>query len=126
MSGYTAFPSTPPRAARWLTDHYGLPVSESKVRRVFDLIGDGLRAPDGTRLIYLPMLDAIMAQLEAEGYVFSEPQVREQVASEVSPEPTLPPAPAVQPKQPQQQQHQAPGHTASNHNPSNRKRRRAG
>jgi len=72
MSGYIPFPTTAPEAARYLSQHYGMAVSEDKVRRVFDEIGDGLRAgPRGPRLIPSDMLDRIMKTLEAEGYVFS-------------------------------------------------------
>jgi len=72
MSGYIPFPTTAPEAARYLTQHYRMAVSEDKVRRVFDAIGDGLRAgPRGPRLILQEMLDQIMATLEREGYVFS-------------------------------------------------------
>jgi hypothetical protein len=72
MSGYIAFPTTAPEAARYLTQHYRMAVSEDKVRRVFDAIGDGLRAgPRGPRLILQETLDQIMATLEREGYVFS-------------------------------------------------------
>jgi hypothetical protein len=72
MSGYIPFPTTVPEAARYLTDHYRMAVSEDKVRRVFDEIGEGLRAgPRGPRLILQEMLDRIMATIEREGYVFS-------------------------------------------------------
>jgi len=72
MSGYIPFPTTAPEAARYLSAHYRMEVSEQKVRRVFDEIGDGLRAgPRGPRLIPQAMLDRIMETLEREGYVFS-------------------------------------------------------
>jgi len=72
MSGYIPFPTTAPEAARYLTEHYRMAVSEQKVRRVFDEIGEGLRAgPRGPRLIPQAMLDRIMETLEREGYVFS-------------------------------------------------------
>jgi len=79
MSGYIPFPTTVPEAARYLTDHYGMGVSEQKVRRVFDEIGEGLRAgPRGPRLILQEMLDRIMATLERECYVPAQsvPEVR--------------------------------------------------
>jgi hypothetical protein len=72
MSGYIPFPTTAPEAARYLSAHYRMEVSEQKVRRVFDEIGDGLRAgPRGPRLIPQDMLDRIMETLEREGYVFA-------------------------------------------------------
>jgi len=76
MSGYIPFPTTVPEAAAYLSDHYHMAVSEQKVRRVFDAIGEGLRAgPRGPRLILQEMLDRIMSTLEQEGYVPAAPLV---------------------------------------------------
>jgi hypothetical protein len=72
MSGYIAFPTAPPEAARYLSQHYRMEVSADMVRDVFDALGDGMRVyPGGPRLILPETLDRIMIGLEQKRYVFS-------------------------------------------------------
>lgn len=70
MSGYIPFPMTVTDAADWLSNHYRMKVSPKMVRRVFELLGDGLKVGK-MRLILQETLDRIMDQLEAEHCVFS-------------------------------------------------------
>lgn len=70
MSGYLVLWRSVPATAKLLSEHYGMPVSEQKVRRVFDAICKGRRAwSDGPRLIAQCDLDAIMEAIEDEEYV---------------------------------------------------------
>jgi len=70
MSCYIPFPMSVTDASVYLSAYYHMAVSPKMVRRVFELLGDGLKVGK-VRLILQETLDRIMDQLEAEHCVFS-------------------------------------------------------